>query len=714
MTYCALGAFAALSFAAAGTAFADQDHDPHGPPPTASSCKLLSKDNRIQHVVYLQFDNVHLRRDNPNVPSDLEQMPNLLNFLQGDGTLLTNHHTPLISHTSVDIVTSLTGVYGEKFGFAVGNSFGLFGPTGVASFPASFTYWTDKVSDGLYEMIDQHGNNAPAPWVPFTRAGCDVGAFSIANIEFENVTGDINNVFGPTSPQAAEASSNPTKAVADFEGIIVHCAQTSQSLCATHSTLAATDLLPQEPDGYNGFKALYGNVNVAPAINGGKAFVNDLDGNPVADSHGNPGFPGFDPRPAQTLGYVATLLEAGVPVVYSYIEDAHDNDPSLSGVPSSVEQTFGPGEQGYVTELKAYDKAFGEFFARLAKDGITQDNTLFVVTADENDHFVGGPPSPASCDGINVPCTYSEKGEVDGDLSLAYATEFGNTTPFRVHSDSAPTVYINGDPTGQTDTTTRTLERQAGAMLGFDPVANSGIGGPNQVTAALADHAEESFLHMITFDPNRTPNFVLFGNDDYFLFASGHSTPLCTPASDAGSCFIEEPGFAWNHGDFQNQITRTWLGMVGPGIENLGRFGEVFSDHTDTRPTMLSLVGLKDDYEHDGRVLTEVIKNDALPVSLRAHNELVSALGQAYKQINAPRGDLGRKTLKLSTTGLAGDDPTYTLTEATINQITEQRNAIAGPMIGMLEAAEFGGQAIDEFQAKQLIDQANDLIGEVP
>src|SRR5262249_26858918 len=65
-------------------------------------CQLGTPEHPIKHVVYLQFDNVHLRRDNPNVPSDLEQMPNLLNFLEQQGTLLTNHHTPLISHTSVD------------------------------------------------------------------------------------------------------------------------------------------------------------------------------------------------------------------------------------------------------------------------------------------------------------------------------------------------------------------------------------------------------------------------------------------------------------------------------------------------------------------------------------------------------------------------------------------------------------------------------------
>ncbi len=81
------------------------------------------------------------------------------------------------------------------------------------------------MADGLPEMLDQRGKNAPAPWVPFTRAGCDVGAFSIANIEFENTTTDIDNVFGPNSPEHQENLDNHNKAVADFEGIAIHCAR---------------------------------------------------------------------------------------------------------------------------------------------------------------------------------------------------------------------------------------------------------------------------------------------------------------------------------------------------------------------------------------------------------------------------------------------------------------------------------------------------------
>src|SRR5439155_23527431 len=92
------------------------------PPPAAhaaatlSGCQLNSAKGNIQHVIYVQFDNTHFTRDNPNVPSDLEQMPHLLNFIEGNGVLLSNHHTPLIAHTATDILTSFTGVYGDRHG----------------------------------------------------------------------------------------------------------------------------------------------------------------------------------------------------------------------------------------------------------------------------------------------------------------------------------------------------------------------------------------------------------------------------------------------------------------------------------------------------------------------------------------------------------------------------------------------------------------------
>ena len=115
------------------------------PPGNAAAAQSCNLGNGIKHVVYLQFDNVHFRRDNPNVPSDLEQMPNLLNFLERNGAFLTNHWTPLISHTSVDILTSLTGDYGDKFGVPIGNSLRYFNPNGTSSGAGSFAYWTDPL-----------------------------------------------------------------------------------------------------------------------------------------------------------------------------------------------------------------------------------------------------------------------------------------------------------------------------------------------------------------------------------------------------------------------------------------------------------------------------------------------------------------------------------------------------------------------------------------
>src|SRR5215475_15192445 len=91
------------------------------------------------------------------------------------------------------------------------------------------------------------------------------------------------------------------------------------------------------------------------------------------------------------------MQEHGISVTYGYISDAHDKHPTGPA--------YGPGEAGYVAALKSYDDAFGKFFTRLAADGIDKSNTLFVVTADENDHFAG--QRAMGCDGINVACTYN-------------------------------------------------------------------------------------------------------------------------------------------------------------------------------------------------------------------------------------------------------------------------------------------------------------------
>ena len=674
-----------------------------------AACQLQSPGGNIKRVVNIVFDNVHLRRDNPNVPSDLEQMPNLLNFILNNGTISGNHHTPLISHTATDILTAQTGVYGDRMGIPVANAYGFFRSDGSVGFSSSFLYWTAVAGDGKPQMINELGKTAPAPWVPFTRAGCDVGGFSVANIEFESVQADVRTVFGVGSPEdlavtAALALPNtPANAAArqkpntDYLGIAIHCAQGS-ALC--NNSFARNDLLPDEPGGYAGFKALFGNVNVQPVISPSGP-VKDLDGNVVADAFGQPGFPNiFNPVATQSLGYAATMLEAGVQVVYVYIADAHDN--------RTAPGTFGPGEAGYVAQLKQYDTAFGQFFARLAAHGITKDNTLFVVVPDENDHFVGGTPTPANCNGITTSCTYAagQKGEITAVLNRLLITQRGNATTFQVHNDDAPTVYINGNP-APTDGVTRTLQHDMDALVAVNPMT----GNTDKLSKLLADQAEMKLLHMVTSSPARTPTFTMFGDDNYF-FQNGSATGCASPSD----CIFVTSGFAWNHGDFQQDITRSWFGMVGPGVRHLGRQDAVFSDHTDVRPTMLALLGLKDDYVHDGRVLAEWIDTHALPHGIRQRSEDFIELAEVYKQLNAPLGLLGRKSLVYANRSVTSDDATYMHYLTKIGEITAQRDALAGQIKTALENAAFNGQPVGEHtedglgsQARRLIDKVEDL-----
>ncbi|HET9920519.1 MAG TPA: hypothetical protein VFQ30_11795 [Ktedonobacteraceae bacterium] len=666
-----------------------------------SSCQLNSAQGAIQHVIYLQFDNTHFTRDNPNVPSDLEQMPNLLNFIENNGVLLSNHHTPLIAHTADDVLTSITGVYGDQHGVPIANTYGYFNPDGTSNMANSFTYWTDPIydskvaspSDTTYNMLTAGGKNAPAPWVPYTRAGCNFGSVLSGNTALENTGTDITTVFGANSPEEQEAQSNPTKAQADFVGLAVHCAA-GDALCSSVNN-GKPDVLPDEPGGYTGFTGLFGNKYVAPQISPNGPMT-DLDGNVIQDSKGNQGFPGFDEMSASvSLSYVAAMQEHGVPITYAYISDAHDNH--------STTTAYGPGQAGYVATLKAYDTAFGKFFTRLASDGINKSNTLFVFTADEGDHFVGGSPSPANCDGVTTPCTYSQIGEINVNLTGLLATQQNTTTAFNVHADSAPNFYLNGNPSASASTT-RTFEHAVAALTATNPITNS----TDTLTNYMADPVEMKLLHMVTGDPARTPTFTVFGDPNYYQ---------ATGAANCNSpCVAEKATYAWNHGDVSTDINTTWLGMVGPGVNQVGVDSTTWSDHTDIRPTILALVGLKDDYAHEGRVLFEDLADSALPSSVVSSRQILTQLAQVYKEIDAPVGPLGLKTLQVSTKAIESTDPgdtTYTKLENQLTSITTQRDSLASQMITLMEQTVFANQPVNTQQAQQLIDQGNALLQQV-
>ena len=195
---------------------------------------------------------------------------------------------------------------------------------------------------------------------------------------------------------------------------------------------------------------------------------------------------------------------------------------------------------------------------------------------------------------------------MDGNLTGMLAAK-GVSTPFDVAADSAPIIYVHGQP-ARTAGTVRTMERTA-ARLTADDLAT---GQTVKLTNYLADPVEMNLLHMITGDPKRTATFALFANPDFWLSSGA--------ASCGSSCFSEPSGQdAWNHGDVAPEINTTWLGLAGPGVVNERVDNSTWSDHTDIQPTMMALLGLKDDYVPDGRVLSDVIDSSALPPAMLAN-----------------------------------------------------------------------------------------------
>ena len=423
--------------------------------------------------------------------------------------------------------------------------------------------------------------------------------------------------------------------------------------------------------------------------------VRDLNGTVIKDSSGDIGFPGYDGMIGPVgLAYTLDMQTHGIPVTFTYLSDVHDSWVTGAGL--------GSGTPTYESQLQRENAAFGTFFKDLTAAGITKANTLFVITADEGDHFVGSSPTPSDCNGVTITCSYSKVGEVDGNLTGMLAAK-GITTPFDVHADSAPVIYVHGQP-GATAAAVRTMERTAAGLTADDLSTGQTV----PVTNYLADPVEMNILHMITGDPKRTGTFALFANPAFWL-SSG-------PTKCGTSC-VSEPsgGDAWNHGTVAPEINTTWLGLVGPGVMAAGVNNAIWSDHTDIQPTMMALLGLSDDYTPDGVVLGDAIGPQARPRGMRANYRTLDQLGQVYTQLEAAVGEFGLATLMASTQALASNsagDSTYTRIETKLQVLGAARDALAAQMQTLLIGAEFGGMPINPKIAKKLIAQGDALLAQ--
>jgi hypothetical protein len=721
--------------------------------------------NGVQHVINLVFDNVHFSRDNPNVPSDLEQMPNLLNFLETNGTVFSNSHTPMIAHTADDSLSIYTGLYGDRHGQPLTNSYKTHNPDGSTDPATSFTYWTSPIIDTKTNpprpnavdttpsMAYAGGGVTPAPWVPFTRAGCAVGNFSTANMVLENAAVDVPTVFGADSPEAQQTAADSDNfkdvEVAQYVGEAIHCPQGDGSICA-NSSRPLDDVLPTEPGGYDGYKAVFGAKYIAPAIGGGPNHFHDgyrvtdsngnlvdLNGNTIAEPFsGTPGFSGFNPTATQSLAVIADMQEAGIPVTYGYISDLHEKKSdtrigcTTTANAATAGRPVGPGDSCYVSNAQHYDAAFQTFFQRLEADGIRPDNTLFVISSEENDQFAGAnagraaAPTPAGCDGVTTPCNYpaGTLGELQANVKGLLTGTASAGTQFDIEPQGA-SIYVHGNP-APNEPTVRQLERDTAAMTNPHD-AYSGVDN-EPIVDYQAGALEQRVLHMQTIDPLRFPTYTLFPKPEYFFSSSGPTVSI-------------NSSFAYDHGYYSPNIDVTWVAIAGKGaavngvdgpqpedgnqpsdpestrtVPEASRVG-TWVEETDIRPTMLYLLGLSDDYRSDGHVITQALAT--VPPSLAATEELAAG----YDQIESSVGQFGTDTLLADTKALASgsssDDSAYETEQATLAQLADDRDTAAAKIKKVLSDAAAGitpshGQVTSGLAlVRELLHRADALAG---
>lgn len=809
----------------------------------SSGCNIGGPTGQVKHVIEMIFDNVHFNRDNPNVLSDIEQIPSLEHFIEDDGTLLSNNHTPLIAHTANDTITNYTGLYGDRTGEGNANDYYVYKAGSTGREQSSFTYWTAPGTDSHPAMdysavdppTDPNDATPPAPWVPFTRAGCDVGAVSTSNMELENLTPDLANVFGANSPEVAQLNADSSEyqdqETNDYIGLAVHCAANDPFCTTAEDTKygegiptydAVADNLPSEPGGYggtspvppatgtaagdpsnpgtsgSGYLAVLGHKYLQPVladaanatsgqaaadgcanvvsgasyrvVNGDCYEVTDAAGNLVdldgqeidgeySDAPG-PGFPGFDGiTAAQTLAYMADMQETGVPVTYGYISDVHESkdfDASACSQPSrEVGNGVGPADPCYYDTTAAWNQGFADFFQRLSDDGINASDTIFIFGADEGDHFNGpdvGRAQTPSCTGtpltLSYTCTYStgDIGEVDASIHSLLRPETADTTPF-TDEPQGDEVYVTGTPSAAT---VRQLERDFGKVTVYDQYDQA-----TENAVKWMDSTGEELLHFSNADPARVPTFTVWPIPDVY-FSDGTSDACksgTTAATAATGCVTINSEYDWDHGYYAPEINNTWLGLVGPGIANLGVDGYgpgqgpssagnansgkttdiqlgnpgTWTDQSDARPTLMYLTGLKDDYTEDGRVITPVLTSAALDADPAITNANFEPLAECYKQLNSSVGEFGTDVITASTSAMesggttgatgatgatgstgASSDSTYSAFEAELQTLGAEHHSLAATIKQELWNAEFEGTPLPD--AALLTGQCNTVL----
>ena len=311
------------------------------------------------------------------------------------------------------------------------------------------------------------------------------------------------------------------------------------------------------------------------------------------------------------------MQEAGIPVTFGYISDAHDvhgvsgNDPPrLRSGRGRLRPAAEGLRQGVRRLLHAPEERRDHQGQHAVRGHRRGERPL-------RRHRARRRRATASRRRAPTPTATSPRSTATSSGIVAtYNASHGTTatTNFSVHSDMAPNVYITGNPAR--DSATARDAREGDVRHERDEPA---VG--QTAERCSSRWPTRSRRSSSTWSPpTRHGRRRSRRSRRATTSSTRRQTTTCTNGAsqlDLSTCvFLPNTAppnqtFAWNHGGIQPEVRSTWIGWVGPGVAKQAQTDKVWTDHTDIRPTMLALLGLQDDYVSDGRVVTEFLKTDA-------------------------------------------------------------------------------------------------------
>ena len=270
----------------------------------AGACQLGNKDGQIKHVIYLQFDNTHFRRDRPNVPSDLEQMPHLLNFLKGERHARHERpHDPDLAHRGRDPRVADRPLPGPQRARRSRTATTTSRPTGRRSSRRRSSTGRTPV-DGDERPAAEHGQRrrktTPAPWVPTPRAGCDVGGVSARRTSSSRTTrprpaGDMTQRLRHRLARVERGERRPAARADRLRRHRDPLRAGAPALCATTPNAKPDDAARRARRSTTATRRSSAPSTSTRRSPAATACVKATDGDAtITDPAGNCGFPGFD------------------------------------------------------------------------------------------------------------------------------------------------------------------------------------------------------------------------------------------------------------------------------------------------------------------------------------------------------------------------------------------------------------------------------------